>query len=96
MSREFLLAVFVTAVAVGTAVVACSAGTIIKDVGAGAQLVECIDEGIASGTSVEQIIAKCGPDAAPLIEARRELARKRAACTTIAPPDGGAPTGPGR
>ena len=75
---------------------ACSsASTVTKDVAAGAQLVECVDEGIEGGSSIEQIIAKCGDDAKPLIEARRALARKRTPCTTIMS-DAGAPNGPGR
>lgn len=76
--------------------VACpGASTVIKDVAAGAQVVECVDEGIDGGSSIEQIITKCGEEAKPLIEARRALARKRTPCTTITS-DAGAPNGPGR
>jgi hypothetical protein len=74
---------------------ACAgAQTVIKDVAAGAALVECIDEGIQNGQSA-QIIAACGPDAEKIIEARRAMARKRNPCTTITS-DAGPPTGPGR
>lgn len=67
--------------------------TVVKDVEAGAALVLCVDENL--DLPVDQIIAKCGPDAEKLIEPRRALARKRNPCTTITP-DAGAPNGPGR
>ncbi len=68
---------------------ACTA----KDVAAGAQLIACIDENL--DLPVDQLIAKCGPDAAPLIEGRKVLSKKRNPCTTIVV-EAGAPTGPGR
>ena len=71
--------------------IACQ--TAVKDIAAGAQIILCVDENL--DLPVDQIIAKCGPDAANLIEARKALAKKRNPCTTIVV-DAGAPIGPGR